>query len=84
MSILSAKRQITVPKELCDRLGVHPGDDLDFVEHDGRITIIKKRVGASAGVLKHRKADRRFSDEESLQDSLQKKRKTPSAKSNAA
>jgi AbrB family looped-hinge helix DNA binding protein len=46
MPILSIKRQITLPKELCDRLGVEPGDDLDILEHDGHITIIKKRKGA--------------------------------------
>lgn len=25
MPILSAKRQVTLPKELCDRVGVRPG-----------------------------------------------------------
>jgi AbrB family looped-hinge helix DNA binding protein len=51
--------QVTIPKELCDRLHVYPGDDLDFVEHEGRITIIRKQKGSSAGVLKHLKADSR-------------------------
>ena len=30
MSKLSAKRQITLPVELCRELGIAPGDDLDF------------------------------------------------------
>ena len=46
MPTLSIKRQITLPKALCDRFMVDPGDDLDILECNGRITIIKKRKGA--------------------------------------
>ncbi|HWZ49592.1 MAG TPA: AbrB/MazE/SpoVT family DNA-binding domain-containing protein [Herbaspirillum sp.] len=53
MSILSQKRQIKLPKKLCDRLLIQPGDDLTFLEHQGRITIIKKIKGSSDGVLHH-------------------------------
>lgn len=74
MPMLSPKRQITLPKELCDRLRVQPGDEIDFVEHEGRITLIKKWKGASDGVLKHLKTDRRFSDEESLADTISTRR----------
>ncbi len=81
MPILSPKRQVTIPKDLCDRLHVMPGDDLDFVEYNGHITIIKKVKGASAGVLKHLKADTRYSDEESLVGSLHKKHAQASGKS---
>ncbi|MDH4273540.1 MAG: AbrB/MazE/SpoVT family DNA-binding domain-containing protein [Gammaproteobacteria bacterium] len=83
MPVLSPKRQITLPKELCDRLGVNPGDDLDLVEHNGRITVLKKVKGASAGVLKHLKADKRYSDDDSLQDAVAKRR-TTKGKRNAA
>lgn len=75
MSILSPKRQITLPKQLCDRLLVQPGDDLSFLEHNGRITIIKKISGGSDAVLSHIKANRQFTDEQSLQDALAKKRR---------
>lgn len=85
MPILSPKRQITLPKELCDRLGVSPGDDLELVEHNGRITVLKKVKGASAGVLKHLKADKRYSNDESLQDTIGKRRGTTAkGKRNAA
>ena len=84
MPVLSPKRQITLPKELCDRLSVNPGDDLDFVEHEGRITIIKKRKGASAGVLKHLKSNVRLSDDESLQSTLDKKQGAGKSKRSAA
>lgn len=84
MPMLSPKRQVTIPKELCDRLHVNPGDELDFVEHDGRITIIKKRKGASAGLLKHRSANNRYSDEDSLQSTLQAKGSASKMKRTAA
>jgi AbrB family looped-hinge helix DNA binding protein len=84
MPILSAKRHVTLPKELCDRLQVRPGDQVDFLEHNGRITILKKRRSASAGVLRHLKADTRFSDEESLRGALTSKRAKAPAKRRAA
>ena len=84
MPILSPKRQVTLPKELCDRLRVRPGDHVDFLEHNGRITILKKVRGASAGVLRYLKADSRFSDDESLQDALDSKRAKGTAKRRAA
>ena len=58
MSILSQKRQVTLPKELCDRLSVQPGDDLAFLEYQGRITIVKKAKGSSDGALRHLKGNR--------------------------
>lgn len=74
MPILSPKRQVTLPKELCDRLEVQPGDDLDILEYKGRITILKKVKGASAGALAHVRVDRRHSDAESLSETLRKRR----------
>lgn len=49
MLVLSSRRKITLPKKLCDRLHLNPGDPIDIVERDGRITIIKqlKDVGPS-------------------------------------
>ncbi|GIK76264.1 MAG: hypothetical protein BroJett021_52520 [Chloroflexota bacterium] len=84
MPILSSKRQVTLPRELCDRLRVRPGDRLEFLEHNGRITLLKKTKGASAGVLRHLKADARFSDAESLQNALDSKRARATAKRRAA
>ena len=72
MPVLSQKRQITLPKELCDRLSVKPGDDLSFLEYEGRITIIKKLRGTSDGLLKHIKANKGFSDEQSLESTVSK------------
>jgi AbrB family looped-hinge helix DNA binding protein len=71
MPILGAKRQVTLPKELCDRLAVEPGDDLELFEHNGHITILKKQRGRSAGVLNPLGTDLRFSDEDSLQSTIE-------------
>jgi len=71
---LSSKRQITLPKELCDRLAVKPGDDLEMLEYEGRITILKKREGQSRGALKHLLADPQASDTESRDDVIAARR----------
>jgi AbrB family looped-hinge helix DNA binding protein len=73
MPIISAKRQITLPKELCDRIGVHPGDEVDILEYGGKITVLKKVQGASAGILRGRKVHAHFTEEESLQLELARK-----------
>ncbi|MHB1942436.1 MAG: AbrB/MazE/SpoVT family DNA-binding domain-containing protein [Acidiferrobacteraceae bacterium] len=77
MPLLSLKRQITIPKDVCDRLHVQPGDEVDIFEHEGRVTLIKKRKGASHGVLKHLKSERRYSDRESLMDTVASRRSSP-------
>ena len=74
MPVLSSKRQVTIPKEICDRLGVHEGDDLLFFEHEGRITIIKREPEASSGVLAHINADPAISDEQSRDSSIEGRR----------
>lgn len=84
MPILSQKRQVTLPKELCDRLFVQPGDDLSFLEYEGRITIIKKVKGSSDGKLHHLKGNTKHSDSESLHDALAKKHEVGRAKKQAA
>jgi AbrB family looped-hinge helix DNA binding protein len=84
MPLLSQKRQITIPKELCDRLQVQPGDELDIVEHNGHVTLIKKRKGASRGVLAHLKADRRYTDEDSLRATVDSRRSSAKNKRRVA
>ena len=84
MPSLSQKRQVTLPKELCDRLFVQPGDDLTFLEHEGRITIIKKLKGSSDGKLRHLKGSAKYSDSESLRDTLARRHEVGRAKKRAA
>jgi antitoxin PrlF len=40
-STISEKGQITVPKRLRDRLGIRPGDRLQFSEEHGRLVVSK-------------------------------------------
>ncbi|MFO8073684.1 MAG: AbrB/MazE/SpoVT family DNA-binding domain-containing protein [Polyangia bacterium] len=63
---MTSKGQITVPRAIRKRLGLRPGDRLDFViERDGRILINpeNKRLEDVFGLLAHR-AGRAVSVEE--------------------
>jgi AbrB family looped-hinge helix DNA binding protein len=40
---VTSQGQITVPKAIRDRLGVKPGDDLEFVERGDEIVIVPRR-----------------------------------------
>jgi antitoxin PrlF len=44
MSTVSEKGQVTVPKRLRDRLGIKPGDRLEFSEEQGRL-VARKATG---------------------------------------
>ena len=70
MSKLSAKRQITLPVELCRELGIAPGDDLDFYVTNGFLTAIKQKSGGAYGVLNHIRGDKEISDEQSRRGAL--------------
>lgn len=54
-STISEKGQITVPKPLRDRLGIRPGDRLEFTEELGHLVLSKAveqdPVSAVYGVL---------------------------------
>jgi len=72
MPKVSAKRQITLPIDQCRLAGINPGDEYNsYVDNNGHITIIKQVLGAAKGALKGIKADKRYSDEASMQSSLQ-------------
>lgn len=42
-AIVSEKGQVTIPKQLRDRLGIRPGEQLDFVAEGGRLVASKVR-----------------------------------------
>ncbi|OYT20558.1 MAG: AbrB family transcriptional regulator [Nitrospira sp. UW-LDO-01] len=63
---LTSKGQTTIPKPIRDHLGLHVGDQLDFViESDGRVTLrlATTNVMGLAGLL-HRKGKKAISFEE--------------------
>jgi AbrB family looped-hinge helix DNA binding protein len=70
MPKISSKRQITLPAEQCQALGIKPGDEYQSFVAEGRITIIKKHPGAAQDILKHIAVDVSISEEESLQSAL--------------
>lgn len=67
---VSGKRQVTLPVNECRELGINGGDEVEILRHGNQLNIIKKQVGAAAGLLKNVKADKSVSDEESRQGSL--------------
>jgi AbrB family looped-hinge helix DNA binding protein len=45
---VSEKGQVTIPKRLRERLGIRPGETLDFEEQDGRLVATKLTVRDAA------------------------------------
>lgn len=44
-STITSKGQTTIPKEIRDRLGLHPGDKIDFViDADGQLVVKPRTV----------------------------------------
>lgn len=72
MPKVSSKRQITLPIDQCQQVGIEPGDEYQSFVVEGHITIIKKVPGAARGILKHVKGDDSMTDEMSLQSALDK------------
>ena len=75
MPKVSAKRQITIPIDLCEEANIEPGDEIETYIYDGHITIIKKEKGAAKGLLRQIKGDKRMTDEASRQNALDSKHK---------
>lgn len=70
MPKVSRKRQITLPANQCEQLGIKPGDDIETFVADGRLTIVKKVEVSAQNPLQHVKGDPSITDQESLEDSL--------------
>jgi len=59
---ITSKGQVTIPKEIREKLGVHPGEDVGFEERDN-VLVISKVVTRSPfdkwmGKLKHLEGQR--------------------------
>ena len=67
MPKVSSKRQITLPIADCEELGIQPGDEVEILRHGNQFNIIKKKVGAAAGMLKGVTANKAISDAQSRQ-----------------
>ncbi|MFJ1753632.1 AbrB/MazE/SpoVT family DNA-binding domain-containing protein [Kitasatospora sp. NPDC088134] len=42
---LNSKGQVTIPADLREKCGLHPGDEVDVIEEDGVLRIVR-RVGS--------------------------------------
>ena len=70
MPKVSAKRQITIPINLCQQAHIEPGDEIETFIYGGQITIVKKEKNAAKGILSHIRSNKKVTDEQSLDDSL--------------
>lgn len=72
MSKVSSKRQITLPIDLCLLAGIEPGDEVSIlVDRQGIISVVKKTVGSSKGILRDVRKINKMSDENSLESVMQ-------------
>jgi len=46
---VTEKGQVTIPKEIRDRLGIGPGSEVDFVERDAVVLLERREVALQAG-----------------------------------
>ncbi len=49
MSKITSKGQVTIPKEIRDRLGLLPGTEVEFIERNGRAQVSKLPGGRHRG-----------------------------------
>ncbi len=70
MPKVSAKRQITIPIDQCQALGIQPGDVVESFVVDGQLTLVKKVTGAAKGLLSDVHALNSMTDEESMQSAM--------------
>jgi AbrB family looped-hinge helix DNA binding protein len=67
---VTSKGQITVPKAVRERLGLAPGDTIEFVEVAGAFTIRRRDEGSRFGKYRGYLRQRRGQDPDALVDEL--------------
>ncbi len=65
---VTAKGQVTIPKELREKLGILPGTEVEFIPEENHLKLVKKKTAPGRGeqLIKHLKgkATIRLSTEE--------------------
>ncbi len=58
-STITSKRQVTIPKEICDVLDVGPGDKITWEVNGGRVAVTTERpkLWQWEGFIKHGEPD---------------------------
>lgn len=44
---VTSKGQVTIPKKVREKLGIHPLSEVEFLEEQGRVFLVKKEPGQS-------------------------------------
>ncbi len=42
---VTTKGQVTIPQQIREKLGISPSTEIDFIEEEGRVYLLKKRGG---------------------------------------
>jgi AbrB family looped-hinge helix DNA binding protein len=45
---VTTKGQVTIPQHIREKLGITPATEVDFVEEEGRIFLVKRKEGKAA------------------------------------
>ncbi len=68
--VLRPKRQVTLPKEICDQMGIQPGDVLELTVEDSTLIARPRKMVALEALKEIQKAFKRSGiSEEELQES---------------
>jgi AbrB family looped-hinge helix DNA binding protein len=45
---VTTKGQVTIPQHIREKLGITPSTEVDFIEEEGRIFLVKRKAGKAA------------------------------------
>jgi AbrB family looped-hinge helix DNA binding protein len=45
---VTTKGQVTIPQHIREKLGITPATEIDFIEEEGRIFLVKRKAGEAA------------------------------------
>ena len=67
---LRPRRQLTLPREICEKLGIRPGDKLELSVEDSRLVVTPKKVLALNALREIQEAFQRsgITEEELLEE----------------
>ena len=46
---VTTKGQVTIPQHIREKMGIGPYSEVDFVEEDGRVYLVRKEAPSAAG-----------------------------------
>ncbi|MGD0962046.1 MAG: AbrB/MazE/SpoVT family DNA-binding domain-containing protein [Methylomonas sp.] len=73
MHKLTTKRQVTLPKAICEAIALQPGDYVDVFARDGVAHIVKINSGNLAGKFHHLIKNKEYPSSEEIDEALKKR-----------